>query len=351
LGGVLELSYGKSLPKDKRSNTGYPVFGSNGIVGFHSKYLVEGPLIVVGRKGSNGEVHWYEESGYPIDTTYFVEKKINFCLKFIYYLLLTLNLKSLNRSTAIPGLNREDAYKLPIPLPPLEEQIRIADKIERMLDKINRAKQLIEEAKQTFELRRAAILEKALSGELTKRWREENLNLSDWKRVKLGDVLSLKSGNSLTQRNMVKGKYPVYGGNGIAGYHNEYNLDNETVIIGRVGYYCGSVHLVNEKVWVTDNALIVSFDKTEVNIYFLNFLLKYLKLGNYSKSTAQPVISGKSILPITTSLPSYEEQTIIAHYIKHLYTKESMILEKVDNFSHNIFELESSILLNSFKGK
>lgn len=62
----------------------------------------------------------------------------------------------------------------PFPLPPLNEQKRIADKVERLLDKINQAKQLIEEAKATFELRRAAILDKAFRGELTKKWREEN---------------------------------------------------------------------------------------------------------------------------------------------------------------------------------
>ncbi|WP_405109603.1 restriction endonuclease subunit S [Paenibacillus sp. FSL K6-1217] len=72
-----------------------------------------------------------------------------------------------------------DVNKYPIAIPPLNEQKRIADKIERLLSKINLAKQLIEEAKETYELRRAAILDKAFRGELTAKWRKENPNLID----------------------------------------------------------------------------------------------------------------------------------------------------------------------------
>lgn len=74
----------------------------------------------------------------------------------------------------LPRVSPKVMGTLPFPLPPLNEQKRIADKVERLLDKINQAKQLIDEAKETFELRRAAILDKAFRGELTGKWREEN---------------------------------------------------------------------------------------------------------------------------------------------------------------------------------
>lgn len=74
----------------------------------------------------------------------------------------------------LPRVSPRAMANLSFPLPPLNEQKRIADKVERLLGKINQAKQLIEEAKETFELRRAAILDKAFRGELTKKWRTDN---------------------------------------------------------------------------------------------------------------------------------------------------------------------------------
>lgn len=199
LGSIIELAYGKSLPNSQRSNKGYPVFGSNGIVGYHDEFLIEGPVIIVGRKGSHGEVNWFDESGWAIDTTYYVKTKIKSDFGFIYYLLRSLNLKRLNRSTAIPGLNREDAYNESVPLPPLNEQKRIADKVERLLDKINQAKQLIEEAKATFELRRAAILDKAFRGELTRKWREENSQIDSARKF----VDEFKEGNTRNKNKII----------------------------------------------------------------------------------------------------------------------------------------------------
>ncbi|WP_339211224.1 restriction endonuclease subunit S [Aeribacillus sp. FSL K6-8210] len=174
LGKLIELVYGKSLPEKKRSGNGFPVYGSNGVVGYHSEFLIEGPVIIVGRKGSYGEVNWYNESGWAIDTTYYVlaKQKINY--KYVYYLLKTLNLKKLNRSTAIPGLNREDAYTQKVVLPPFKEQKRIVEKIEQLFAKIDEAKRLIEEVKGSFELRWESILDKAFRGELTKKWRSKS---------------------------------------------------------------------------------------------------------------------------------------------------------------------------------
>jgi type I restriction enzyme S subunit len=72
LGDVCECAYGKSLPAKNRSGTGFPVYGSNGVVGFHNEVLTDGATIVAGRKGSFGEVHFSEEPCSPIDTTYFI---------------------------------------------------------------------------------------------------------------------------------------------------------------------------------------------------------------------------------------------------------------------------------------
>lgn len=132
LGDICEFRYGKSLPAAKRSGSGYPVFGSNGQVGAHSAALTGGPTIIVGRKGSFGEVHWSDGRCWPIDTTYFVDASATKAdLRWLFHRLQALGLTKLNRAAAVPGLNREDAYRSPLHLPPLEEQRRIAEILDK----------------------------------------------------------------------------------------------------------------------------------------------------------------------------------------------------------------------------
>jgi len=127
LADVCELKYGKSLPDAKRSGGAVPVFGSNGIVGRHNESITAGPSIIIGRKGSLGEVNFSDVPCWPIDTTYFVDETATKAdLKWLSYRLQGLGLTRLNKSAAVPGLNREDAYRQRLLLPPLPEQRRIA---------------------------------------------------------------------------------------------------------------------------------------------------------------------------------------------------------------------------------
>ena len=127
LGDVCEFKYGKSLPASAREPGPFPVYGSNGQVATHTRALTSGPTIVIGRKGSFGEVHRSEKPCWPIDTTYYIDETATDAdLTWLTYRLRGLGLTELNRAAAIPGLNREDAYRRSLLLPPLHEQRRIA---------------------------------------------------------------------------------------------------------------------------------------------------------------------------------------------------------------------------------
>ncbi len=133
LGEICEFAYGKGLKESDRIEGEFDVFGSNGVVGSHSSFLVEHPFIVVGRKGSAGAVHYSTKNGFPIDTTFYISKKelkkSNISLPFLFYTLASLGLDKTSSQQTVPGLNRNDAYRMKIPLPDLEIQEEIVRKI------------------------------------------------------------------------------------------------------------------------------------------------------------------------------------------------------------------------------
>jgi type I restriction enzyme M protein len=144
---VCTLQYGASLPKEKRSAGPYPVVGSNGITGYHIEYLIEGPAVIIGRKGSAGEVTWIQENCFPIDTTYYVKQtnSTEADLRYLYWIMKTLNLPELRGGAGIPGLNRSDVYNShKIPLPPLDVQKEIVAEIEGYQKVIDGARAVID---------------------------------------------------------------------------------------------------------------------------------------------------------------------------------------------------------------
>ena len=144
---ICTLEYGASLPKRMRVDGPYPVMGSNGITGYHNKYLIEGPAIIVGRKGSAGEVTYIESNCFPIDTTYYVTltdtSRAN--IMFVYLLLNSLGMNKLREGAGVPGLNRKDVYaRYLLPLPPLEVQQEIVAEIDGYQRVIDGARAVVE---------------------------------------------------------------------------------------------------------------------------------------------------------------------------------------------------------------
>ncbi|MDX8377362.1 MAG: restriction endonuclease subunit S [Mariprofundales bacterium] len=145
---ILSLQYGKSLPSHERFTGKYPVYGSNGIIDSHSDFLVKAPCIIVGRKGSAGEINWANKNCTPIDTTFYVVILDNSItnLRYIYYILKAMNLPSMKGGSGSGGINRNDIYSKIIPIPSLSEQQILVTKLEILEDKIKQAQETIEKA-------------------------------------------------------------------------------------------------------------------------------------------------------------------------------------------------------------
>ena len=163
LGDLVELHYGKGLREEIRTGQGFPVIGSSGTVGYHSEYLVEGPGIVIGRKGTLGKVVYVYDNFFPIDTTYFVKPKDGTERMFCeYFLLQTLNFEEMNSDSAVPGLNRDIALATEVRIPSHDRRKDFNNQCDQLFQKKRRNTEQI----QSLEKLRDSLLPKLMSGEI-----------------------------------------------------------------------------------------------------------------------------------------------------------------------------------------
>lgn len=194
LGDIIELAYGKSLSQRSRVPGRFPVFGSNGQVDTHNKYLVGGPGIIIGRKGSVGEVIWSKQDFWPIDTTYYVKlKNPDDDLRYWYYVLKTLGLNKLNSHSAIPGLNRDVAYIKQVPLRSTLEQEKIANILGSLDEKIELNRRMNETLEQ-------------LGQALFRHYFVDNPEMKSWDKKPLDEIANFLNGLAMQKYPKINGQ-------------------------------------------------------------------------------------------------------------------------------------------------
>lgn len=163
LGEILALEYGKSLPASKRKTGNVDVYGSGGISGTHNEALCERPGVVVGRKGTAGAVHWSRRPFFPIDTTFYVvPKTAGVSQIFSYFLLRTLRLEEMNNDSAVPGLNRNEAYASQIRVPSEDQLSTFTAKASVLFELVA----AVEEENESLGATRDMLLPQLMSGKL-----------------------------------------------------------------------------------------------------------------------------------------------------------------------------------------
>lgn len=381
LGAVIELKYGKSLPAQSRDGEGYPVYGSNGVVGKHSAPLIKTCGLIIGRKGSYGEVQFSKDAFSPIDTTYFVDEFYEQPIKYWFYQLKYLPLTELNRSTAIPGLNREDAYEKKIKLPSLTEQEIIAEKLDTLLAQVDSAKARLEQIPQILKRFRQSVLSVAVSGKLTEEWREEkNIPLTSWFTLKASEVcLKVQSGSTPTGQ--------PFDQNGTIPFLKVYNIVNqkidfdykpqyitdevhrtkskrsiafpEDVLMNIVGPPLGKIAILSAQYpeWNLNQAITLFRVNSEKLVS--KFLYYVLCEGELVRSVMHDTkgIVGQINISLTQCrealipCPSLEEQTEIVSRVEQLFSYADTIEKQVHAALLRVNNLTQSILAKAFRGE
>mgnify|MGYP001623792341 CR=1 FL=1 len=281
---------------------------------------------------------------------------VNYKYLFYYAISQKDNFINKGKGGAQPNISQEIIKSHEFPLPPLLEQQRIVDRIESLFTKLDEAKQKAQDALDSFETRKAAILHKAFTGELTAQWRKEHgVGMESWKDLLLGDVFGLQAGKNISANKIKRERdemyrYPCFGGNGIRGYVELYNRQGLHPIIGRQGALCGNINLAEGYFYATEHAVVVDY-KLKVNTTWAVQYLKFLNLNQYATATAQPGLAVSNIVKLPIKYPVYDEQKVIGNILDNLLAKEQQAKETAEKVLEQIDLTKKAILARAFRGE
>ncbi|WP_212790803.1 restriction endonuclease subunit S, partial [Acinetobacter pittii] len=170
----------------------------------------------------------------------------------------------------------------------------------------------------------------------------------DFVKYKLGDLVKSKLTKPLAKDKLLKeGNYPVYGGNGIVGYYNDYMHFGRFIIVGRVGAYCGNVRYIDEKFWATSNAIVLECSSLKfVHLSYLARILERKDLRKLATGTAQPHLTVSKINNIEIYLPPIEVQIEIDSWLNELEKEISLQKKFIEEISSSNDKLTDSLYLS-----
>ena len=280
--------------------------------------------------------------------------------RFAYYLysseVTRLRLSSLVESAtkSHQRANPADIYKMWNAFPPLDEQRRLAAYLDRKTGEID---VLIRKKQALIALlreQRTSVINRAVTKGLDPDVRMKDSGVEwlgevqeHWRIAKLKHYLTIKSGGGINASE-TEGQYEVFGGNGLLGFADDFNVEGETIVIGRVGAKCGNVHHLRDKKWVSDNALVV---KTEQVPRFLYYLLSSMKLNDLANQNAQPLVTGTMIKDQVAALPPPDEQLVILQFIDRRSEEVDVLVRKEQQTIVLLHELRTSLISEVVTGK
>ncbi|GGK35715.1 hypothetical protein GCM10010965_30870 [Caldalkalibacillus thermarum] len=301
---ICDIQKGTSITKADTVEGNVPVIaGGQEPAYYHNQSNRDGNIITVSASGAYaGFVNYFDIPIFASDCTTIKSNDEEKALtKYIFYILKSRqeDLYKLQRGAGQPHVYPNDLANIQIPLPPLpfqQELVARLDKQQAIIEQCNAMEK--------------TILEAGI---------DDSIFEGDWEWVELGELIALRNGISISNTLVSnRGKYPVCGSNGIYGYtdNNDKLLFGETIVVGRVGAYCGNVHYYDVPIWVTDNAIVVTVtNKDKLKTKYLYYFLLSKDLGKYANVTGQPYISQSIISSLKVPLPPIEKQQKIMDFL------------------------------------
>lgn len=284
----------------------------------------------------------------------------NFCCKGInshfFQTLVQENTQGITRART--SIKKLKGY--PFPLPPLSEQQRIVERIEELFAKLDEAKERLQEVADSFAVRKAAILHKAFTGELTKQWRRENgVRDESWEEKKLSEITENQDSKriplSKSQRDNMNRIYDYYGASGIIDKVDDYIFEGKKLLIGEDGANLVTrskdiAFIADGKYWVNNHAHILDVKDTVLLMYLCNYI-NNMDLIPYVTGSSQPKLTQAKMNNIKIFLPTLPEQHEIVRLIDDLLARERAAQQAAEQALASIDLMKKSILARAFRGE
>ncbi|MEQ8971825.1 MAG: restriction endonuclease subunit S [Coleofasciculus sp. C1-SOL-03] len=375
LGNILKLDYGKPLPARERNPNGqYPVFGSGGQIGLHSKPLTKAPVIVVGRKGSIGSIFYSSKPCWSIDTTYYIDDFPYYLNpKYVYFFLKIIDLEKLNRAASIPGLGRDDVYAFGIPIPypnnpifSLDVQNRIVSRIESWLGELKGDHQLLDKIRRDTSRFREMKLEEIFENLPSARqplmdviespprngWSPKcDDNPNGTPVLKLGAVLRFQYNPDEFKRTSLptdpNAHYWLKPGDVLISRSNTIELVGHAAIYSGTPFPC----------IYPDLMMRIRVEQSKADSHFLVYWLQSKEVRHFIQSRASGAsptmkkINQGHVCNIPFPVISVEEQHQLVHYLDSIQSEVNEMLRTMQQDAKLLERLEQSILEKAFQGQ
>ncbi|KAF0170323.1 MAG: type I restriction enzyme S subunit [Rhodobacteraceae bacterium] len=319
-GEVATLQRGFDLPVQDRQEGRIKIFAANGSVGTHNICQVRGPGVVTGRSGSIGKVHYVDEDFWPLNTALWVKDFHGNDPKWVSRILTWMDLEQYTRGVGVPTLNRNLVHEVSIPLPPLDEQKRIA----AILDQADALRRLRTRALDRLNALGQAIFHEMFGDPISR----QALPFSE-----LGSLAHNLDGIRVpvkkSDRSELQGRFPYYGASGVIDFVDDFLFEGPHLLVAEDGANLLSrstpiAFIADGQFWVNNHAHVLAYNgKAELD--FLRFYLETLDLAPYITGSAQPKLNQKKLNQILVPVPPLSDQRRFVAVLRNLEGQTSKV--------------------------
>ena len=337
LGPLVEIKTGKLDANAAAADGQYPFFTCSKDNKKINTYSFDGEYVIVAGNGDLN-VKYYSGKFDAYQRTYTLKPSPQLDGKFLYHFMSKYveRLREQSIGGVIKYIKLGNLTNALIPLPSIEEQNKIAAILDAADDYRQKTKALIDKYDQ---LTQSLFLDM---------FGDPVTNPKGWDVKKGNELFKFTSGKYNPTKNLSpQYDFPSYGGNGITGMSQSFLIDFPTIVIGRVGAYCGSIHLTKGKIWITDNAIYIKEFYKDVNLTYAYFFFRGYNLNRFADFSGQPKITQKPMQNMSFMYPDLSLQNQFAERVAQIEKQK----QQAEASLVKAEELFSSLLQRAFKGE